>query len=356
LAARNDAVAFIDEIGALSDKTELVQSLYMATNGRGKERMSKDITQRAALRWRVQILSSGEKSIAGTITEAAIAKARESFDGDDIAGGLHARIFELNVEELQTIPPAALVPTLVSTFGKPGTVEDGGRVGKVVSEAIERLSTRHFGHIWKDLLGIIVSKKDLLQEEYDRHEHDLQKAMPGNASNIARRRGKHGAAVMIGLGLLLECIGATAEDAVTITANTLNFVSKTMMPAGLGGLATGTEAENILRLAGDTLATSRAMFFGGDPLRTPAKPWGWMIRSNRPNSPPGAVWLTSAGVSALAYGIRKDSKRLKKALIDAGWMESVRRPDGVTVSVRVLMSPEAVYDVSMEDVLVDFDI
>lgn len=353
LAARNDAVAFIDELHMLSDKTELVQALYMATNGRGKERMTKDITQRAALRWRVQILSSGEKSIAGTITESAMAKARESFDGEDISGGLHARIFELNVEELQTIPPLASAPTLVAQFGKQGDIE-----GKVVSEAIERLATTNFGHIWKDLLDVVVAKKDRLQGDYDRYEHGLQLAMPADASNIARRRGKHGAAVMVGLGLLLECIGATAEEAVMVTANTLDFVSKTMMPSGLSSMATGTEADQILRLVGDTLATGRAKFFGGNPLITPAQPWGWMIRTDRPDSPAGSVWLTSAGVSALGHSIRRDSKRVKKALLDAGWTESVRRPDGVVGTARVLMSPGAIYDVSKEDEEVEepFDI
>lgn len=351
LAARNDAVAFIDELHMLPDKTELVQALYMSTNGRGKERMTKDITQRAALRWRVQILSSGEKSIAGTITEAAIAKARESFDGEDISGGLHARIFELNVEELQTIPPAALVPALVSSFGKQGDTE-----GKVVSEAVERLATTNFGHVWKDLLGIIVAKKEMLQGEYDRYEHGLQLAMPADASNIARRRGKHGAAVMVGLGLLLECIGATAEEAVMVTANTLNFVSKTMLPSGLSSMATGTEADQILRLVGDTLATSRGRFFGGNPIAMPAQPWGWMIRSDRPDSPAGSVWLTSSGVSALGHSIRRDSKRVKKALIDAGWVESVRRPDGVAGTVRVLMSPDPIYDVATDEELEPFDI
>ncbi|MBU2768142.1 DUF927 domain-containing protein [Acidithiobacillus ferrivorans] len=352
LAARNDAVAFIDELHMLSDKTELVQALYMATNGRGKERMTKDITQRAALRWRVQILSSGEKSIAGTITESAMAKARESFDGEDISGGLHARIFELNVEELQTIPPVGLVPTLVAQFGKPGDIE-----GKVVSEAIERLATTNFGHIWKDLLSVIVAKKDSLQSDYDRYEHGLQLAMPADASNIARRRGKHGAAVMVGLGLLLECVGATAEEAVTITGNTLSFVSGTMMPSGLNAMATGTEADQILRLVGDTLATSRGRFFGGDLMRTPAsgQAWGWMIQSDRQDSPAGSVWLTSSGVSALAHSIRKDSKRVRKALVDAGWIESVRRPEGVTSSVRVLVSPDTIYDVVVDE-MVDFDI
>lgn len=353
LAARNDATAFIDELHMLSDKTELVQALYMATNGRGKERMTKDITQRAALRWRVQILSSGEKSIAGTITESAIAKARESFDGEDISGGLHARIFELNVEELRTIPPASLVPTLVADFGKRGNAE-----GKVVSEAIERLATTHFGHIWKDLLGIIVAKRDLLQGDYDRYEHGLQLAMPPDASNIARRRGKHGAAVMIGLGLLLECIGANAEEVVTITGNTLNFVSKTMLPSGLSSMATGTEADQILRLVGDTLATSRGKFFGGDPLRTPSQPWGWMVRSDRQDCPAGSVWLTSSGVSALAHSIRRDNKRVRRAMIDAGWTDSVRRPEGVAKPVRVLVSPDAIYDVHGEKVEEDepFDI
>jgi hypothetical protein len=351
LAARNDSVAFIDELHMLSDKTELVQALYMATNGRGKERMTKEITQRAALRWRVQILSSGEKSIAGTITESAMAKARESFDGEDISGGLHARIFELNVEELQTIPPASLVPTLVSAFGKQGDIE-----GKVVSEAIERLATTNFGHIWKDLLGIIVAKKEVLQGEYDRYEHGLQLAMPPDASNIARRRGKHGAAVMVGLELLLGCIGVAPEDMIMITANTLSFVSKTMMLSGLSSMATGTEADQIMRLVGDTLATGRSKFFDGDPLRTPAQPWGWMIRSDRPDSPAGSVWLTSSGVSALAHSIRKDGKRVRKALVDAGWTESVRRPAGFAGTAKVLVSPEAIYEVDVATVDEPFDI
>ncbi len=350
LAARNDAVAFLDELHMLSDKTELVQALYMATNGRGKERMTKEITQRSALRWRVQILSSGEKSIAGTITESAMMKARENFDGEDISGGLHARIFELNVEELQMIPPAAMVPALVSQFGKPGDIE-----GKVVSEAIERLSTTHFGHVWRDLLDSVVAKKDLLQADYDRHEQAFQASMPDNASNIARRRGKHGAAIMVGLGLLLECIGATEDEAATVMSKTSDFVSKTLLPAGLGEMAAGTEDEQILRLVNASLAVNRSKFFGGDPMRDPAQPWGWMLRSEYRRAPSGttgaagSVWLTAGGRSALAHGIRRDALRVKKALLGAGWVEFSPRPDGSNSSVKVLASPDAIYEVASDE-------
>jgi hypothetical protein len=128
-----------------------------------------------------------------------------------------------------------------------------------------------------------------------------------------------------------------------------------MMPSGLSSMATGTEADQIMRLVGDTLATGQSKFFDGDPLRTPNQPWGWMIRSDRLDSPAGSVWLTSSGVSALAHSIRKDGKRLRKALIDAGWAEAVKRPDGITGQVRVLMSPGAVYDVIVDE-LVDFNI
>jgi len=59
----NDATLFLDELAQV-DAREAADTAYMLGNGQGKTRMSKSITAREPLRWRLLFVSAGEITLA----------------------------------------------------------------------------------------------------------------------------------------------------------------------------------------------------------------------------------------------------------------------------------------------------
>jgi len=61
-AKRSGTLLILDEAEEAAAET-VAASLYMIANGRGKQRMQKDITERPAFNWRLCALSSGERTL-----------------------------------------------------------------------------------------------------------------------------------------------------------------------------------------------------------------------------------------------------------------------------------------------------
>lgn len=61
-AQHNDSLMVIDEIGQ-ADAKEIGETMYMLSNGKGKERMSRNGSMRKTYNWRTLFLSNGEKSL-----------------------------------------------------------------------------------------------------------------------------------------------------------------------------------------------------------------------------------------------------------------------------------------------------
>src|SRR5690606_40758644 len=68
-AALSDTALVLDEIGE-ADGREIGATVYALGNGTGKARASRNGTARRPYRWRIAILSSGERSLAAHMSEA----------------------------------------------------------------------------------------------------------------------------------------------------------------------------------------------------------------------------------------------------------------------------------------------
>lgn len=68
LAASSDCLLVLDEVGQ-ADPREIGLIIYMITNSRGKERLTKAISIRAAFQWRTLVLSTGEVTIGARLNE-----------------------------------------------------------------------------------------------------------------------------------------------------------------------------------------------------------------------------------------------------------------------------------------------
>ena len=68
LAASTDSLLVLDEVGQ-AEAREIGQMLYMITNARGKDRMTRTVTIRSAFKWRTLVLSTGEVPIPARLNE-----------------------------------------------------------------------------------------------------------------------------------------------------------------------------------------------------------------------------------------------------------------------------------------------
>ena len=65
----NDGFLALDEIGEVSNPKEIGAISYMLTNGKGKARLTKQITPKPSLEWKIIFLSSGEMSLKDIMNE-----------------------------------------------------------------------------------------------------------------------------------------------------------------------------------------------------------------------------------------------------------------------------------------------
>lgn len=67
--SHNDGILILDEIGEISNPSELGNIIYMLINGNGKGRLTKSISLRDINKWQLMVLSSGEKSLSEIMQE-----------------------------------------------------------------------------------------------------------------------------------------------------------------------------------------------------------------------------------------------------------------------------------------------
>lgn len=78
-AVHNDSVLILDEIGQANPK-EIGETAYMLANGQGKTRMTKSVTNREVMNWRLLFLSSGEYTLADMMQ----GEGKRSFAGQEL--------------------------------------------------------------------------------------------------------------------------------------------------------------------------------------------------------------------------------------------------------------------------------
>lgn len=122
----NDSLLALDEISQC-DPREVGETVYMLGNGQGKSRASRTGGARAAARWRVSILSNGERSIVATMEEG----------GFKTKAGQTVRIVDLPVTD--------------RAHGVWDTLHQYAS-GAALSDAIKRESETHYGHAGRAFL------------------------------------------------------------------------------------------------------------------------------------------------------------------------------------------------------------
>lgn len=83
----NDGFLVLDEIGEATAK-DIGQTVYMLANGQGKARMSRTVTVKTPMQWRVLFLSSGEKTFKEILAEI----------GQNTKLGQEIRLPEINID------------------------------------------------------------------------------------------------------------------------------------------------------------------------------------------------------------------------------------------------------------------
>lgn len=122
----NDSLLALDEISQC-DPREVGETAYMIGNGQGKSRAARTGGARSVARWRVSVLSNGERSLAATMEDGGIR----------IKAGQAVRIIDLPVTD--------------QTHGCWDALH-GFTSGAALSDAVRRESETHYGHAGRAFL------------------------------------------------------------------------------------------------------------------------------------------------------------------------------------------------------------
>lgn len=122
----NDSLLALDEISQC-DPREVGETAYMIGNGQGKSRAARTGGARSVARWRVSVLSNGERSIEATMLDGGIR----------IKAGQAVRIIDLPVTD--------------QAHGCWDTLH-GFTSGAALSDALRRESEAHYGHAGRAFL------------------------------------------------------------------------------------------------------------------------------------------------------------------------------------------------------------
>ncbi|KUJ88704.1 MAG: hypothetical protein XD36_0941 [Halomonas sp. 54_146] len=174
-ASQNDTCMVLDELGQASPH-EAGSMVYMVANGVGKQRAARTGGIREAQRWRLMLLSSGERSLASHMSEA----------GKTAKAGQDARLLD--------------IPATGQIYGAFDDTQ--GMNPSDFANAIKTATAEHYGHAGMEFVQFLLKQKDL-PALY--HETMQDPAFAGAQGGVASR-----AAGAFGL---LAMAGELATDA-----------------------------------------------------------------------------------------------------------------------------------------------
>ncbi|WP_158509916.1 DUF927 domain-containing protein [Halomonas chromatireducens] len=150
-AALSDTALILDEIGE-ADGREVGATVYALGNGTGKARASRNGNARRPHRWRIAVLSSGERTLAAHMSEA----------GKRPHAGQAVRLLDIPVKR------------------RHGAFDDLHHLadGRAFSDHLKSEVTRHHGHLGPAFIERLVSEERDLAGEVDKFAQ-----LPGFASS-----------------------------------------------------------------------------------------------------------------------------------------------------------------------------
>jgi putative DNA primase/helicase len=177
----NDSLLALDEISEC-DPRQVGEVVYMLGNGRGKQRAGRTGTARPVMRWRSSVLSTGERSIATTMTEG----------GHRVKAGQSVRLLDVPAQR---------------THGAWDNLHQFD-TGTAFSDALKMQAATHYGHAGRAFLEKLTRD----------HEHSFSDALdaikalpafkaPGGEGQAERAAGRF--AVLALAGELATTYGVT---------------------------------------------------------------------------------------------------------------------------------------------------
>ena len=161
----NDSFLGLDEIGEISNPKELGNIVYMLANGKGKARLTKQITARAPYKWKLIFMSTGEKSLKEIMQES----------GQKTKLGQEVRLIDIDVDQSE-----------YGLFDQIDFAEDGAKQSR---QLVERSNQFYgvSGMVWLDYLTsnkdkVMVQAKQLLEQYNLELIADIQQ---GHISRVA---------------------------------------------------------------------------------------------------------------------------------------------------------------------------
>ena len=309
LESKDDCFSILDELHLLPRSADTLALLYMAANGAGKKRMTKEIEERMAKGWTTQILSSGEISF----------QARLNTDGyASMPGGLQFRTIDLPIGE---------VPYLQDWTGP--------QVMQLEADLLE-----NHGHAWPLLIDLLMTSQDAVIAEYNQIDAALATTAPAGQSRIYERRRKHIAASLTGLTCILEVYQVPDAEAAQIREAAGKWAREYLWPAGLDSIV-GDEAVHMLANVDTWVVSNPARFIRAGAIAQPREAVGMVSADGT------AFVFESGGVAAMAKQLTMDQVRLRAAMISAGWIRQQKRVNGGK-RVWGYLSPEALFPTADE--------
>lgn len=315
LMARSDAPIFMDELHLLPPNEDLSELLYMIANGAGKARMKADITERPAMRWRVQMLSNGEKSIEGSLgTHKNGTKGLQTF-----TGGLKVRVMDIPFDKLDLMPEPQQIPYIIENYGQSSSAAEIGK--KVSAEALERAAETDCGWLWPELIGYgyhwSKDKEWTPRKAFNELSDSILNNIPKDSSNIVKRRVKHVAMSLVGLMALVAILDLDKVTQEHIIKTGRDWLQGVLLAIGIGDSVSGRESDHVMMKVEEHISTHPERFIMGS-LMAAGLQYGWRNNTGHVVIPVGD------GLPALANSLNMDAKRLKAALLSNGWKDQPR--------------------------------
>ena len=323
LEARSDAPSFYDELYELPKGVDILALLYRVTNGRGKQRMTKEIESRLVKVWKTQIISTGEGSFASRIAQ----------DGHEyFPGGLQFRVMEIYAELMGLFSHAAAEANKEG-HGAYGWLVDKHRssaptaAGRII-EAIEMELKGNHGHFWERWIARLQDPKGRAEAEswFESERAGLQPHIPESANPIFVRRSKHVAAAMAGLrGILALCEFPEHEQSEILEAARAWSIDHLW---GSGIQKKGQEGDLLYERFNEWLAANESSFHKLADRYDPTGPTkGWIERDGT------ACLVRSELRRSAAEELKLDLGRLEKSMEAEGWeLSRKRHPRGGRLS------------------------
>jgi putative DNA primase/helicase len=203
----NDSLLALDEISEC-DPRQVGEVVYMLGNGRGKQRAGRTGSARAVARWRSSVLSTGERSIATTMTEG----------GHRVKAGQSVRLLDVPAQR---------------TFGAWDNLHQFD-TGTAFSDALKIEAATHYGHAGRAFLEKLTRDHDVsFSDALDTIKAMPEFQAPGGEGQAKRAAGRF--AVLALAGELATGYGITGwAEGDAIKAAGVGFAAWLSLRGGMG--------------------------------------------------------------------------------------------------------------------------